>query len=98
MKIHMKIYVVTFETATEHSLVVGAYSSIEKAIDDVATWTDGAGLGFKAPGKDAWSRQGSYVDDWENVVAQAEVKDAANQHALIYEMELDPVQKQDLTP
>jgi len=84
-----KIYVVTFETAEEHSLVVGAYSTIEKAIEDVATWTDGADMGYKAPDKDAWSRQGNYVDDWENVVAQAKVEGAANQHALIYELELD---------
>lgn len=85
----MKIYVLTFEPSHENSLVVGTYSSIEKAIEDAATWTDGAEMGWKAPEASAWSRQGSYVDEWENVVAQAKVEGAHNQDALIFELELD---------
>jgi len=85
----MKIYVVTFETAEEHSLVVGAYTSIEKAIEDVATWTDGGDFGYKAPEKSAWSRTGRHIDDWENVVAEARVEGGCNEFALIYELEAD---------
>ena len=85
----MKIYVLTFEPAEANSLVIGAYSSIDKAIDDVTTWTDGNDEGWKAPEKDAWVREGSYVEEWENVVAQAKVEGAHNQHALIFELEVD---------
>lgn len=85
----MKIYVLTFEPSEENSLVIGAYSSIEKAIEDAETWTDGNDEGWKAPARDAWSREGFYVDEWENVVAQAKVEDAHNKHALIFELEVD---------
>ena len=85
----MKIYVLTFEPTGENSLVVGTYSSIEKAIEDAATWTDGSDMGWKAPEPGTWQREGVFIDEWENAVAQATVDDAHNQHALIFEMELD---------
>jgi hypothetical protein len=85
----MKIYVLTFEPAEENSLVIGAYTSIDKAIDEAAMWTDGNEEGWKAPAKDAWVREGFYITNWENVVAQAQVDGAHNHHALIFELEVD---------
>jgi hypothetical protein len=85
----MKIYVLTFEPTQDSSLVIGAYSSIEKAIDDATEWTDGNDEGWKAPAKNAWVREGFYVQNWENVIAQAQVEGATNHHALIFELEVD---------
>jgi len=85
----MKSYVLTFEPTDGNSLVVGAYSSIDKAIDDAETWTDGNDEGWKAPAKDAWAREGFYIENWEHVVAQAKVEGAHNHHALIFELEVD---------